>query len=184
MKKRFVFLILLIIAGCSKTEQLLYDSTSPLTSEKAYSRSTSLSVNIPQGWFTAEDNDSFLIDLWLIEDNYISQIAFKTINLTEFSSIPDLKTLLRFSKTQKKVELNGKYKEVIPDENFFINTIEFVSYQYYGENGLPVRCVLFTLNNKVFECIAQFSTKANKDKANSAGLFKVQNSVLGSISLK
>ncbi len=184
MKRFFLLIICVLIVSCSKTEQLLYDSSSPLTSEKAYSRSSSLSVKIPQGWFTAEDNDTFLIDLWLIEDNYISQIAFKTINLTEFSSIPNLKTLLRYSKTQKKVELNGKFKEVIPDENFYINTIEFASYQYYGENGLPVRCVLFTFNNKVFECIAQFSIKANKDKANSAGLFKVQNSVLGSISLK
>ncbi len=182
--KKLILLLFLGIISCSKTEQLLYDTSYQLTNESAYSRSTQLSVKIPQGWFTAEDNDTNLIDLWLVGDNFSSQIAFKIISIHNFEDSPDLSSILKFSKKLKMVELGNHYKEVIPDETFFINAIEFKSYQYYETNELPARVVVFKFNNKYYECTASFARRAVKEKASPTVLFKIQNSVLKSLSIK
>ncbi|MFH0735328.1 MAG: hypothetical protein V1773_12865 [bacterium] len=184
-KNKYLFLLFLIfIISCSQTEQLLYDTSFPLTNESAYSRSTQLSVKIPQGWFTTEDNDSKLIDLWLVEDNFSSQIAFKIISFHNFEESADLNSIVKYSKSLKKIELGKNYSEVIPDETFFINAIEFKCYQFYESNQLPSRFVIFKFNNKYYECIASFSPQAVKEKASPTVLFKIQNSVLKSLSIK
>ncbi len=184
MKYLLVFFCLILLVSCSQTEQLLYDKTYPLTSIEAVSKSANFKVKIPQGWYSPNENIDKIIDIWLVEEKLSAQIAFLPINLNNFEKGISLKDILNFNLRQKKAELGDNYKEVIPVEHFYINTIEFISYQYYDKRNLPIRGVYFYIDNRCYECIAAFSEKINPEKANPSILFKVQNSVLNSISLK
>jgi hypothetical protein len=184
MKKYFVFFILILIIGCSTTEQLLYETNYPLTNKIVKSGTLNFSVNIPQGWFTSKENIDNIIDIWLLEDKLSAQIAFSALNTSNFDKSISLKDVLNFSQRQKKAELGNKYKEVIPNEHFYINAIEYFSYQYFDDNNLPVRVVIFSVNNNFIECVASFSGNIYPEKAKPSTLFKVQNSVLSSMSIK
>ena len=184
MNKILIFFIVMFLIGCSQTEQLLYDKNYPLTNKIIKSDLSHFKVNIPQGWYSSNENLDNIVDIWLIEEKLSAQIAFSPLTVVNSESGVLLKDVLNFNIRQKKAEIGSRYKEVIPVEHFYINAIEFYSYQYYDLRNLPVRTVIFRINNDYFECIASFSEKINAEKANPSILFKVQNSVLNSSSLK
>lgn len=184
MNKIFIFLVLVIFISCSQTKQLLYEKNYPLTNKSVESKKTSYKVKIPQGWYSPTENSYELVDIWLVDERLTAQIVVLPLNINNFDKSISLKDIINLNIRQKKAELGDKYKEVIPAEHFFINSIEFYSFQYYDFRNLPVRTVYFKLNDIYFECVASFSEKIIPEKANPSTLFKVQNSVLNSISLK
>jgi len=194
---QFIFLILytfipyalFIFSGCSSTpvsevkpvpKRVLDES---LTDNIAYSQSSDLTFNIPKGWFTAEDNDCKCIDLWLIRDDFSATLNLVTLTLENIPKDEDdiLDSLLQHSKNEKKAKLKNSFRILGEDKYFTINEKEFASYQYEGNEKLPIQVVVFRYQDHFFELSALPASEVGKGKVISEELFKVQKAVLTSI---
>jgi len=159
-----------------------YKFDSKLTSDIVVSKTTDLKVNVPHGWFTAEDNENEQIDLWLIKDDYSATISFIRIN-------PDEETLkgLRNNEIQKVEEysrLNNqiahreKFIDLLKNESFELDDREFELYQFAGSKYL-YRTAVFKYKNVFYECTV--SIKPGLSPEEIIKVFSTQNSVLQSI---
>ncbi len=183
MKFFKIFIFSFILIGCSQTEQLIYKTDYPLTEKKAKFNTTNLKVNVPKGWYVAKENFYSTIDVWLLEDNLSAQIAFLPINVNNFNKKVTLKDVYDWIYKAKKTEVGNKFKEMIPTEHFYINGTEFYALQYLDNNQLPIRTVVFNVNDIFLECTASFNENIKSEKVNSVNLFNVQNSVLNSLTV-
>jgi hypothetical protein len=175
----FLFLVLIFIS-CSSSVTSLYDSNFPLTNEIAKSKTTQLSVKIPQGWFTADDNEYNYIDLWLIKDDYSATLNFVFLNLDsetkkEISS-NEMSSVVSFSKTFKKAKYGSALKEFLNEETFQLNGKTFSSYEYLDDQKRNIRVIVFKSGENFYELSAIPIKNQNPGE-----LFKIQNSVLSSI---
>jgi hypothetical protein len=182
----FGFCVLSLIASCTTTKKiLLYPVNYPLTDDAAYSVSSSLQMKIPEGWFTAEDNECKCIDLWLIKDGFSASLNLVAIKydslLLKNVTLNELQLLFNYSKELKKAELKNNFLQTKEDDFFEINGIHFAAYEYQGDEGLPIRVVVFKYQNRYFEFSAVPAQKIGKAAVDPLELFKVQQSVLASI---
>ena len=158
----------------------IYETDYPLSKEMAYSKTSNLYVNLPSGWFTAEDNECNCTDLWIVKNDYSQSITFKKINLDEavlkeFDG-NGLDKIAFYSKTFARVKLGKDFKNFSNEEVFEINGKTFAAYEYLNKNQIPVRVVVFRQYNKYYE-----SEAIAKDGKNSVELFKIQNAVLSTL---
>jgi hypothetical protein len=182
--------ISLIIASCSTskritTKESAYTTDYPMTDDIAYSLSSDLTVRIPQGWTSAEDNDCKCIDLWLIRNDFSAQLNFITYEVDDEirkqTINGNLDTLIYFSKQLKKSKLKSNFQEVGNEEYFELNDKPFAAYEYMGDEGLPIRIVVFQYKGRIFELSAVTAQKIGKGKVGTKELFDTQQSVLASI---
>ena len=107
----------------------MYNSNYALTKEYAKARSAQLSVKIPQGWFTVEDNENKLIDLWLVKDDYSATLNFIALNIDSLTmrgiQNDELKSIFEFSKIFKKAKYGKSFGGFVNQENFEINKKKF-----------------------------------------------------------
>ena len=185
----FAFLIFLF-SGCATSKKVsenvsAYPADYPLTENIAYSSSTDLTVNIPQGWSTAEDQQCKCIDLWLIRNDFSATLNLVTYEVSDTirkkTIEGKLDTLLSYSKQEKKSKLKEDFKQAGDDEYFNINGRPFAAYEYIGDEGLPIRVVVFQYQGRIFELSAMPAKDVGGGKVDTEELFKVQQSVLSSV---
>ena len=184
MKKKLiptVVISFIILFSCSGPSSL-YKFDTELTSDKANSKTTDLSVSIPRGWFTAEDNHDKKIDLWLIKDDYSATISFVRINPDKESLTGSkrngIKKIKEYSILNNKLIQRDKFIDLLKNETFELNDREIEVYQFTGSKYL-YRTAVFPYENVYYECIA--SIKPDVSQENIAQIFSTQNSVLKSI---
>lgn len=184
MKKNFVRLIIfffIFLFSCSGPSSL-YNFDFPLTSDVSVSRTTELQVNIPRGWFTAEDNKDEKIDLWLIKDDYSATISFVRINPDEetlnSSSQNALKKIKEYSKLNNQLAHRDKFIDLLKNESFEVNDMDMEVYQFAGSKYL-YRVVVIPYKNVYYECSASIVPGQSKEEITK--VFTTQNSVLQSI---
>ncbi len=176
----YFFFLSLLFVRCSSSVTMTNDSNYPLTNEIAKSKTTQLSVKIPQGWFTADDNECNCIDLWLIKDDYSETINFVSLNLDIKSrhepGSDELSAALEASKDFKIAKYGKSLKGFTDEERFELNKKQFAVYQYINDVGRNVRVVVFEYGSKFYE-VSAIPLKSD----NLSKLYKIQNSVLSSI---
>ncbi len=184
MKKIFVqsiTLLLIFLFSCSGPSSL-YNFDAELSSDLASSKTTNLKVNIPRGWFTADDNRSEKIDLWLIKDDYSSTISFIRINpdketMQELGE-NNIKKIQDYSKLNNQLAHGDKFIDLLKNEFFELNGRKFEVYQFAGKEFL-YRVAVFFYKSNFFECIASVKPGPNQEEISK--IFTVQNAVLQSI---
>lgn len=180
MKKLSASIFLIIFFySCSTAIKSLYSFDYPLTSKKAYSKNSNISVYIPDGWFTAEDNECKCLEIWLIKNDYSQSLNFAVINTDEKTKRSIQKNgiakLAEYNKIFVKTKLGNLFKGFFKEENFVIGNKQFYAYQYYDNNKV-VRIILFEHNNRFYEL-----TALSNDSDDSERLWVIQNSVLTSL---
>jgi hypothetical protein len=183
-------LLICLFSSCATTKKVsenvsVYPSDYPLSDDIAYSSSTDLTVNIPEGWTTAEDQECKCIDLWLIRDDFSATLNLVTYEVNDTirkkTIEGKLDTLLSYSKQLKKSKLKEKYKQLDGDEYFKENGRPFAAYKYIGDEGLPIRVVVFQYQGRIFEFSAMPAKNVGGEKVDTDELFRIQQSVLSSI---
>ena len=175
-------ILLMLLFSCSGSASL-YESDYPLTSDAAYSESQKLTVNIPKGWFTADDNQENKSDLWLIKEDYSATISFTPIIFDE--EIKDrygnsnLSEIVNYSKLSQKLAHLNEFIDLLKNESFEMNGMKFSFYQFAGKHGNLYRVVVFEYSDHFYECIAAIKPPQSNEKKNE--IFSIQNSVLNSI---
>lgn len=159
-----------------------YNFDTPLSNELAFSQTTELKVNIPKGWFTAEDNKDSKIDLWLIEENYSASISFIRIHIDEemkkSRTENSLNRVKEFSLLNNKLAHRNNFIDLLKTENFELNGREFNAYQFAGSN-YRYRVVVFGYKGNYYECVS--AIKPGLTEADLINIYSIQNSVLASI---
>lgn len=172
--------MIFFINACSSVKSSLYNFDYKLTDKSISSQETNLNIQIPTGWFVAEDNTNNAKDIWLVKDDYSATIKFFVLNNTadnekesnEFVS----KNLLEINKALVKSQLTNKFSGFKNEENFDYGGRKFYSYEYNDENNKPVRTVVFQYLAVFYEVKAYALNSPNPQE-----IFSVQNSILASI---
>ncbi|MEW6508760.1 MAG: hypothetical protein AB1432_13550 [Bacteroidota bacterium] len=166
--------------ACSTSLNSVYKFDYPLTQQRAFSKTTNISVKIPDGWFTAEDNECKCIDLWLIRNDYKQSLNFSLIHLDEETRKNirqyGLNKLTSYNKIFVKVKFGNSFEGLLHDEIFEINGKQFSAYEYIDKEGSRNRVVLFEHNNNFYEL-----TAVSREHGNNEQLWVIQNSVLTSL---
>lgn len=169
-----------MLDACSSGLSSLYDYNYTLTNEIAKAKTTRLSVKIPQGWFTAEDNENKLIDLWLVKDDYSATLNFVALNIDSLTmkeiQSDEIKSVVEFSKAFKKAKYGKTFGGFVNQETFEINKKKFSAYEYLDDAKRNIRVVVFKSGNKFYELTAIPVKTQNLQE-----LYKIQNSVLSLI---
>lgn len=173
-------LFTLLLNSCSSSFSSLYDSNYPLTTENAKAKTSRLTVKIPQGWFTAEDNENNLIDLWLVKDDYSAALNFISMNVDSVTMNDirgdELNKMIRLSQTFRRAKYGKDLKEFTNQEIFEAAGRYFAAYEYVDNSKRAIRVVVFAYGNKFYELSAVPIKTENPQE-----LYKIQNSVLDSI---
>ncbi|OGU59209.1 MAG: hypothetical protein A2V66_11320 [Ignavibacteria bacterium RBG_13_36_8] len=182
------FIGVLLLFSCAPSQNSIYKSDYPMSLEIVRSSNTSLSLRIPEGWLSVEENLKHSIDLWLFSEDYTMSITVNPIHIDSLTALEvkrnggnDLTAVLNYSKAFRKAFLGFNYKEVEEDEYFTINSIACAAYQYFDENEFSVRVVLFRYGNFYYEVVAGFEKPDKGVGSKAESLFKIQNSVLSSL---
>jgi hypothetical protein len=176
----FLLAIIVLTYGCGSSLSSIYDSNYPLSKETAKSKTSQLTVKIPQGWFAAEDNENNLINLWLVKADYSATLNFIALNIDSLTMKDirgdEMNRIVKFSQAFRKAKSGKAMKEFINQEKFEINKKRFAAYEYVDDSKRTIRVVVFSSGNKYYELSAiPFKTD------NPQELYKIQNSVLYSI---
>lgn len=179
--KLFLSAIIVFFISCAGPSSL-YEVDYPLLPDLTESKTTDLKVNIPKGWFSAEDNQKEIIDLWLIRDDYNASISFITINpdeeIIKSSAKFSLKKIEEYSRLNNKIAHQNNFVDLLKNEVFELNGNEFRAYQFSGSGNL-YRVVVFKYKDKFYESTA--AVKPGQPNTEIKKVFSTQNSVLNSI---
>ncbi len=170
----------LFLTSCAGSHSSMYDSDIPLTKDIAKAKTSQLTIRIPQGWFTAEDNENNLIDLWLIKDDYSATLNFVTLNL-DSATVKEIRSdetnnLVRLSELFRRAKFGKAIQKFTNQEIFEINKKQFAAYEYADNSKRLIRVVVFSYGAKFYE-LSAIPVKTQ----NLQELYKIQNSVLSSI---
>ncbi|MCX6169158.1 MAG: hypothetical protein NTX65_07460 [Ignavibacteriales bacterium] len=175
-----IIFTILLLTSCAVSRSSMYDSDSPLTKEIAEAKTLQLKIRIPQGWFTAEENENNLIDLWLIKDDYSATLNFVTLNLDSATvkeiSSDEINGLVRLSELFRKAKFGKSIQKFSNQEIFEINKKQFAAYEYEDSSKRLIRVVVFSYGSKYYE-LSAIPVKTQ----NLQELYKIQNSILSSI---
>lgn len=176
----FYFFFALLFVSCSSSVPTTNDLNSLLSNETAKSQSSQLSVRIPNGWFTAADNQYNSIDLWLIKNDYSETLNFVPLNIDSkaLSKLGSDKLTLavQASKDFKMAKYGRALKSFSDEKPFELNQKQFAAYKYTDDEGRDVRVVVFEYGSKFYEVSAIPMKTSDISK-----LYRIQDSVLNSI---
>ena len=171
-----------LLSSCSSVNDSIYKNDFPFTSQKAFSKDSSYSVLIPEGWFYSYDNQTNGSDIFLVQNDFNASLSLIPINTdTKLDFDSQKNELVNFSKIMKEAELNSKLIRIGKPEFFSINKIECAAYQYYNNSSLPVRTILFKFNNHFYELNAYITESGLNGKLIPDDVYDAQNSILNSI---
>jgi hypothetical protein len=176
-----IILTFLSFAGCGGGNSSIYSFDYPLTNETAKSKTSKLSVKMPSGWYTADDNENNFIELWLVKNDYSATLSFIPLNmdqetLKEDTGKSELETAISTSKTFKKAKYSSTLKAITNEEIFTIDTNQYGAYEYTDSQNRLVRVVVLKYNNRYYELTAL--PVKNQD---AQELYKIQNSILSTL---
>jgi hypothetical protein len=176
-----VLISFLSLAGCGGGNTSLYNSDYPLTNETAKSKTSKLAVQLPSGWYSADDNECNCMDLWLVKNDYSATLSFIPLNIDadaikNEAGMSELEAVLSISKTFKKAKYGSSLKSFINEEFFTINNSQFAAYEYSDSQKRLTRVIVLKYNNKFYELTA-LPIKGQ----DAQELYKIQNSVLSSL---
>lgn len=177
--KRFASIICAIaLCSCCTGIASLYTSDYPLTSEKAYSKSINLYLNIPNGWFAAEDNECNCTDLWIVNSDYSASISFRKLNFDESTQkeIIEIQKAAYYSKIFVQAKFSKELKDFSGEETFQFGERTFSAYEYKNDKGQSIRVVVFKHYDKFIE--SEAVSDGYKDLNE---LFRIQNSLLSTL---
>lgn len=170
----------IFVIKCTLSKISIYDLNYQLTEKIAKSIYGDLSVQIPKGWFLAENNEDKSTDIWLVKDSYSASIKFSLINLNEDAkrifTDHSLQKIVAINKSLLKIKLGKQFKGFTHEEEFEINGKKFIAFEYINENSFPVRVIVFNHQNKFYEVAAFAKTLEELNE-----VFMVQNSILKTI---
>jgi hypothetical protein len=180
MRKTLITAFCLFLYSCSVGVSSLYNHDHKLTTERAFSTISNLSVTIPEGWFAAEENECNCLDIWLVKNDYSATLNFGQLFIDDkvltLSNENELKQAAEFSKVFIKAKMGKNFTSFLNEEHFKIGNYGFYAFEFRNEENRIIRIVVFKHREKFFELKAipakEISTKE---------LFIVQNSVLSSI---
>jgi len=179
--KLFASLICSIaLCSCSAGITSLPTSDYPLSNEKAYSKTSNIYVNLPNGWFVAEDNECNCTDLWIVKDDYSASISFRKINLDK-ETLNDLTgnetgKVAGYTKIFIRAILGKDFDKFSGEENFGLGNRTFSAYRYTNDKNQPVRVVVFKHYNYFYESDAVSNGYSDLNE-----LYKIQNAVLSTL---
>lgn len=180
-------LISLLLWSCAATPPTADKTVKteyPLTKNIAYSLSSTLQLHVPAGWFTSEDNECNCIDIWLIRDDFsatINLMTLETDTIQDETPKDEIARLLTVSKEKRSAKLSDRFIQIKEDEFFVISERQYAAYEFQGDEGLPVRVVVFRYKDKYFEMSAMPASEVGGRPVNPTELFEVQKAVLSSI---
>lgn len=177
------------ISSCSHSvngSRMYTHSGFPLSSDTAYSVSSSLKLRIPSGWTAAEDLDCKCTDIWLIRKDFSAEMGLFTITpetyIKQHPEEDTLMSVMNYSKELKRAKLKTSFAPTAEkDEYFSLDGNKFAAYEYKGDEGSPVRVVVFRYGSSFFELAAIPASKVGLHKVQPDSLFSVQQAVLSSI---
>ena len=174
-----VFFLSLLLFACSSVKNSIYKNDFQLTSQKAFSRDSSYSIHVPQGWFASFDNDCNCSDIFLVRQDLNAALSILQINYKTNSEFNLVKNkLINYSKIMKEAELKNKLIEIGKPEFFNIENIQCAAYQYYNNASLPIRTILYKFDNRYFELNAYVTESGLKNNLIPADLYNAQNTIL------
>ena len=173
--KRFITLTLLFftLIRCTSTKSI-YNFNSELTNETTNSHATDLQIFIPKKWFVAEDNDN--IDIWLIKNDYLSTIKFRTLSINPEAYKLHEQNLASIEMELIKNNFGKTFKGFTNIENFEMSGNVFSAFEFIDAKSNPTRIVIFKYKNIFYEVIA-----TTKNISEQKSLFDLQNTILKSI---
>jgi len=179
MKRILSVIIVVILFSCSGGSPSMDFSAELLSKQKAYSKISNIYVNLPIGWFIAEDNECNCTDLWLVKNDYSVSIAFKKINMADSVLCKDeeeIEKITFYSKAFVRARLGKDFKYFHGEETFELNGKIFSAYQYQNEKNQTIRTAVFKHYNMFYECEAVSKKSGATDE-----LYSVQNAVLSTL---
>jgi len=180
--KKIILLQILasILLSCSGSLFSLYNFDYPLTDETAYSTSTNIAVKIPQGWYSAEDNECKCSVLWLVKNDLSASLIFNLITIDDETlkeiSGSEVEKISGYNKLFVKAKLGKSFDGFFNEEIFEINGKRFAAYQYKDNAKRNIRVVVFKHKEKFYELAALQSGTTDPSE-----LYKTQNTILTSI---
>ncbi len=184
MLKNFIrccsgFLLIIIITlqlnSCASLSSI-YDNDYPLTSRTVKSKTTGLTLRVPQGWREVDNNDDGFIDLWLVNSTNDASIVLTPFN-SEAQLNSRVKSDLDVIKDFYLSYINASHKKIIirQEEVFEHAQNKFEAIEYENSGGYK-RDVIFRSGNSYHVLTAYSSGNYSKEE-----LFGIQNSILTSI---
>jgi len=180
-KRRIKYLALLISIIIFNHCSSRYSQTEVdqiLTPERAFSKTSPISIRIPFGWREIDANDSTFIDLWLISDDYKSSLSL--IPLHSDNAKRSFSHWISVSKLSNKMKFKNM-KLVMSDEEIVkINEIDCHFYNF-RDNDSFYRISIFQFEENYFELTALENNISNDTSSKLQLLNQIQNAVIGSI---
>ena len=172
----------IVLSSCSTgvTSISTQASEYPLSNEKAYSKTSNIYIDLPYGWFVAEDNECNCTDLWIVKDDYSGSISFRKINLDE-ETLHDLsgnetEKIAAYSKIFVRTILGKNFDKFSGEETFKLGEKTFSAFRYVNEKNQRIRAVIFKHFDDFFESDAISSGYSEFNE-----LIKIQNAVLSTL---
>ncbi len=180
-----IIILVQIFSSCTASKKIDMKKDYPLSDDIAYSESTDLTVQIPLGWTSAEDDICNCIDLWLIKDDFSATISFVKMNydslMMKSISSDELSAMLNYSRELKRNQLKEKFVKIDKDEFFEIKNNRIAAYKFQNENSDTIRVAVFKYQNNYFELSAMPSGEVSNREVNIEEILSVQNSILKSV---
>ncbi|MCK5087672.1 MAG: hypothetical protein KAQ90_09125 [Melioribacteraceae bacterium] len=181
---KFIFfpLLLLTLANCSsKYSQSNIDEL--FTPERAVSKTSGLSVQIPKGWHQVDANDSTFIDLWLVEDNFNASISLLPIHTNMKIETTNLYDYFEYSKVLNKVKYDNNIEISSEDKPYVINDALAAVYNFTTTQNQYYRVIVFQLNNNFYELTALLDERLSQNNISKDELARIQDYLLASIKI-
>jgi len=171
------------VFSCSAPKKTVIKNDYPLSLMRAYTSDGSMSVKIPKGWASADDNAG-KFDIWIFDNGMNNSIVIQEFEISD--SVKEIKNtrqklseVLKFSESSKKEAILNK--DSAEKDIFSLNGKEFGAYEYRSKEGFPVRVMVFCSNEGCFELSALSVNSSFSDSLSASVLFRVQQSVAGSL---
>ena len=179
--KRFALIICTVaLCSCSTGINSVSTTNYPLSNEKAYSKTSNIYVDLPDGWFVAEDNECNCTDLWIVKDDYSASISFRKINLDEetLNNLSGNKTekVAGYCKIFIRTKLGESFDKFFNEETFHLGEKTFTAFRYVNDKNQTVRAVVFKHYDDFFE-----SDALSNGLGDLNDLFTIQNAVLSTL---
>lgn len=177
-KKIYSYLLIsFLLSACSAG--LLYNADVKLSSVKASSDVSGLTVQVPFGWYEVTNNTDTFTDILLVNDSQTAVLSINPVNSEitstnrtkpEITRIRDL--MISLKKSQRKRDI-----KITRTEDFQLNDKNVSAFEYTASENDFGRTVIFTHTGNYYECTVE--SKTGEYLQNE--LFSLQNSVVNSI---
>ncbi|MCX7876436.1 MAG: hypothetical protein N2321_09765 [Melioribacteraceae bacterium] len=177
----FLIICLIQLTKCSSSNSI-YDSNEKLSNDYVISKHSSLKLQIPIGWFKAEEEQENNFDFWLVKNDYTATIKLFIINLSDELKNDSLKTDVKSIAEIEMDLIRNKFKNNFKGfnniEKFSLNDKICFAFEFLDEHSNPTRIIIFKYQNQFYEVSA-----STKNISTQQEIFSIQNTIIKSIHL-